>query len=613
MKAQRSLPRHFAGGIDHWVLRWFLVIAALVSAGVGVRSQDIGFTVQGKLSQEGKPATGLYDFYFTLRSGPKGEALAEYLRPAVPIQDGLFATEVHFRPAFFDVFYTANGETQDDGRYLEVAVSSTAIVAASATDRLGGQARPAAPPVGFVTLQPAIRITPAPTAIRAAAAASITPGGLTPSALVGTVLPGTVSGIVAVQAGTKFSIVPAPGPAWLLAGNAGTTASDFLGTTDQRSIEVRVGNARALLITPAGPSPNLVGGYFGNVVTGAVGVVIGGGGSAGNINLAGANYAFIGGGMSNTASGVAAIVAGGLGNSATNGYSVVSGGTQNFASGFVSVIAGGSLNQAAKEHATVGGGRQNVADGVASTVSGGQDNAAHFDQSTVGGGGGNLAAGSGATTSGGVGNRAELDLSTVSGGGENLAQQFGATVGGGVGNQARAAHATVAGGNANFATGPYSSIPGGAQALADQHGQMAQSAGDFSSPGDAQTSVFVLRGQTSIVNPSTSLSLNGLGLSLGIEVGRTRTFEILVAGRSAGVPPNFSLSGGYAVRGVIKNVGGTTRFVGTPTVTELGEDDPAWSVQVTAGPGSLVIGVHSAATPDVVRWVARLQTAEVAW
>ncbi|MSU36707.1 MAG: hypothetical protein EXS36_16740 [Pedosphaera sp.] len=86
-----------------------------------------------------------------------------------------------------------------------------------------------------------------------------------------------------------------------------------------------------------------------------------------------------------------------------------------------------------------------------------------------------------------------------------------------------------------------------------------------------------------------------------------------MAGRSAGVPPNFFVSGGYAVRGVIKNVGGTASFVGTPTITELGEDDPAWSVQVTTGPGSLVIGVNSAATPDVVRWVARLQTAEVAW
>ncbi|MSU33821.1 MAG: hypothetical protein EXS36_01675 [Pedosphaera sp.] len=297
MKTQHLSTR--AAKIVRWAPPWLVGVAALVSFCVGVRSQEIGFTVQGHLSQEGKPATGLFDFYFTLRNGPIGEALAEFLRPAVPVQGGLFATVVPFRPAFFDIFTIADSETRDEARYLEIAVSSAAIPSASAEDRSGGRAHLAALLPGFITLQPSIRITPAPTAIHSAAAASITPGGITPSALIGTILPATLSGLVAVQSGRKFLILPAPGPAWALAENSGTTSSGFLGTTDQRSLGVRVANARALLISPAGGSPNLIGGYSGNAVTGAVGVVIGGGGSAGNTNLADTNFGFIGGGLSN--------------------------------------------------------------------------------------------------------------------------------------------------------------------------------------------------------------------------------------------------------------------------------------------------------------------------
>jgi hypothetical protein len=411
--------------------------------------------------------------------------------------------------------------------------------------------------------------------------------------------------------GGKFTVGP---PAWLLSGNAGTGPAHFVGTTDNQPLEVRVANQRALRIEPRGAGPNLIGGHAANAVVGAAGVVIGGGGTAAEPNMAEANHAFIGGGLSNRVAGVAAVVTGGSGNVATNQYAAVGGGSQNEARGTATTIAGGAGNLADGAFATIGGGRTNLTKGTATTVAGGEANRASVDGATVGGGQVNEAFGPGATVSGGVGNHAHLDYATVSGGTENWAMSFGATVGGGAGNWAKGTNSTVAGGGANEALGAYSSIPGGTQAQTWQHGQMAQSAGSFSGLGDAQTSVYVLRGQTASGAAATDLSLDNLGALLEVGADQTVTFDILVVGRSQGLPPNGQVSGGYAARGVIKRVGGgLAAFVGTPTVVELGEDDPSWTVSLAAGSKHLRILVSSGNTPDAVRWVARVQTAETMW
>lgn len=596
-------------------LRRFLGLLFLAAASWGVVGQEMGFTVQGRLTESGKPSSGLFDFYFALKADPGGEPLAEVIRPAVAVRDGVFSEYLTFRPAFFDVFYSTDGDVKDAGRYLEVAVRPTEVPSTGGPppEARSGAAPAASPPAGFTLLQPAIRVTPAPTAITAASAYTVSSGSITATSLSGLTVSPTLSGLLAIQSGGRFTVVSNPAPAWGLSGNAGTVSGNFLGTIDARPLELRVNNVRALLVEPSGTSPNLVGGSGANAVTGAVGAVIGGGGSVAEPQRVTADHGFLGGGLSNWVGGVAGTVGGGSGNAATNGHATVGGGRLNLAGGVASTVAGGSENRAAFERSTVGGGSLNVAAGPAATVAGGESNEALLDQATVGGGGVNRAAGPGATVGGGIGNKAELDLATVSGGGENWARQLGATVGGGVGNQAQAVNATVGGGSANFALGPYSIIPGGTQARAGQHGQMAQSAGAFQGAGDAQSSVFILRGTTSVAAPGGQLSLDGMGQALQVEPGRTLTFEVLVTGRSQGLPPNFSVSGGYSARGVVKNVGGTVSFVGTPVVTELGEDDPAWQVRLLTGPGSLVLSVNSAATPDVVRWVARVHTAEAAW
>ncbi len=573
-------------------------------------AQEIPVTVQGRLTHEGRAVNGPHDFYFLLTGGPDGAKLAEVIEPHVAVRDGLFTVPVNFRwEPFFDVFYTGPDGFSSAERWLEISVRPSPGGETTAAAHGAGRVGLAAPPPGFVTLGPAIQITAAPTAIHAALAASLAPGAvLSASALA---LPLTGSGLVSLSGG-KFAVSP---PAWLLSGNAGTGPTNFLGTTDAQPLEVRVFNQRALLIEPRAVGPNLIGGHEANAILGSAGAVIAGGGAAANPNvISNANHAFIGGGLSNYVSGGAAVVAGGASNAATNGYAVVSGGVQNLARATATTVAGGASNQAEGAYAVVGGGSANLANGIAATVGGGDSNRALVDAATVGGGQGNEAFGPGTTVSGGAGNRAHLDYATVSGGTENWAQSFGATVGGGGGNWAHGPNSTVAGGAANQALGAYSIIPGGTQALATQHGQMAQSAGNFGDLGDAQTSVYVLRGQTGPGASGTVLSLDGLGAPLRLGGDQTVTFDLLVVGRSQGLPPNFQISGGYAARGVIKRVGGgPATFVGTPSVVELGEDDPAWQVRLQAVGDSLQIEVHSAATPDSVRWVARVHTAETMW
>ncbi len=69
---------------------------------------------------------------------------------------------------------------------------------------------------------------------------------------------------------------------WSLWGNAGTTAGpNFLGTTDNQALELKVFGQRALRIEPSTTSPNLIGGSISNTVgAGVYGATIAGGGEA---------------------------------------------------------------------------------------------------------------------------------------------------------------------------------------------------------------------------------------------------------------------------------------------------------------------------------------------
>jgi len=181
----------------------------------------------------------------------------------------------------------------------------------------------------------------------------------------------------------------ATGSYWSLTGNAGTTpGTNYLGTSDNVALELRVNGARALRLEPNATSPNLIGGYSGNSVTdGVYGATIGGGGNAASTCGAGdepcwnsisGGYGTVGGGYSNTVSGLNATVGGGY---------------RNTASGLSATVGGGSGNTTSAGNATVGGGIGNTAGGLGTTVGGGGGNTASGDYATVPGGYSNEAAG----------------------------------------------------------------------------------------------------------------------------------------------------------------------------------------------------------------------------
>jgi hypothetical protein len=204
---------------------------------------------------------------------------------------------------------------------------------------------------------------------------------------------------------------------WSLGGNAGTSpATHFLGTTDNKALELRVNGERVLRLEP-GTDPNIVAGDATNSVAAGV---------------------------------RGAVIAGGLFNSITAIYGTVSGGTEN------KVGDNGTGGPFAGEFGTVGGGSLNVASGLVSTVAGGGGNTASGAYATVGGGSANTASASNATVGGGTGNSATGHLATVAGGQENRADGNWAAASGGLFNHA--------GGDYSLAAGQRAKVRNAAQA-----------------------------------------------------------------------------------------------------------------------------------------------------
>ena len=261
--------------------------------------------------------------------------------------------------------------------------------------------------------------------------------------------------------------IPAIGGFWQLTGNAGSNpGTDFLGTTDNVALELRVNNSRALRIEPDPHSPNLIGGYSGNaVVDGVYGAAISGGGGPAHMP----HESWSATPRPNRVTGLFGTVGGGAGNQAGNddgnpasaGFATVAGGERNTASGRWSAVGGGDDNTASGSCATVGGGWVNTGSGSDSTVGGGVGNEASGDVSTIGGGWSNTASGRWSAVGGGMRNTASDSYSAVGGGYRNRATGASSTIGGGRTNTASNGNSTVGGGSENTASGPNSTIGGG--------------------------------------------------------------------------------------------------------------------------------------------------------
>jgi hypothetical protein len=275
---------------------------------------------------------------------------------------------------------------------------------------------------------------------------------------------------------------------WKLLGNGGTAPGvNFLGTTDNQALELKVNNARALRLEPNATTPNLLGGSSANSVSpGVVGATIGGGGATFYFGLVSphtvaADFGTVGGGLGNAVQGFGSTIGGGSENiiQINTGSATIGGGNGHTiqANADFATISGGNDNviQADALYATISGGKTNLiqSDAFYSTIGGGWLNTIEADtiMSTVSGGYFN-GIGNGAfnsTIGGGRLNRIETDAasSTISGGTNNIIRKgaHASTIGGGRGNiiQTNADHSTIAGGafNGIKSNAPNSFIGGG--------------------------------------------------------------------------------------------------------------------------------------------------------
>ena len=264
------------------------------------------------------------------------------------------------------------------------------------------------------------------------------------------------------------------GSYWTLTGNTGTNPNaNFLGTTDNVTLTLRVSNTVAYRIVPAVDgngnfAPNLIAGSISNTVApGVYGAAIAGGGASNTVKT---SFSFIGGGYSNTIGlnpdhdyfSDYAFIGGGAYNATSNTYTTVGGGAFNTSSGVASVVGGGGgyddryqdpynnhpsmPNVASGNWSVIGGGAMNTASGDGAVIGGGGKVGGRTD---YWGGGPNTASGDLSVIDGGGHNTAQADISTVGGGYYNTASGFGSVVAGGYLNRAATKHDVISGGYNN--------------------------------------------------------------------------------------------------------------------------------------------------------------------
>jgi hypothetical protein len=447
----------------HIHLGLLAVLACLSTLNPQLSAAPVGsaFTYQGRLDDGGLPAKGSYDLTFTLYDAATGgnTVAGPITNSPVSVANGLFVATLDFGAGVF------TGEA----RWLEIGVRTNGL-----TD-------------DFISIRPRQPLTPTPYAINAQNVTGTLPASYTnavsfnnpANVLVGS-HSGNGAGLSNVNAATVGGLEAEA--FWQLGGNNGTAAgAQFLGTTDNQPLELKVNGRRTLRLEPnPNGGPNVIGGHWGNSVTGE-GITVAGGGSVGLSNHVEANYSTVSGGRNHL-----------IENSV--GFSTIGGGDAN-------AIRGGSFS------ATIAGGAGQTigSDSMVSTIGGGQGDGigSSAPASTIGGGYGNQVRdyASGSFLGGGWSNTIQINaaFSAVADGLHN-------TIAG------NARSATISGGESNTVAGAYS-FAAGRRAKAGQTGTFVwadSTDADFASTAANQ---FLIRATGGVgidkTNPATALDVSG--------------------------------------------------------------------------------------------------------
>jgi hypothetical protein len=371
-----------------------------------VAAQGTAFTYQGRLFDGANAANGKYDVTLALFNQSSGGSQFGFTltNAATVVTNGLFIVTLDFGGGIF------NGTSY----WLAIGVRTNG----------NGTFTPLSPRQPIIPTPYAIYAENAGTAVAAngVAAGSVTGGSIANATVTaGNIASGQVvkslDGLydaVTLAGGANISVTSVGNSitvastvsgggggtnGWSLAGNAGTGSTNFLGTTDNQGLQLKVHGQLALLLEPSliANAPNLVGGSSLNEVLGDGDTIAGGykngmlsnygfiGGGVTNTIGLGSDYGSIGGGQGNTVAGEWDAIAGGYNNNVESGESSIVGGTGNlidtnsnfsfntlafdtFSGGF-SVVGGGFYNTISSGGSVIGGGFYNVIDTNSSSSS----------------------------------------------------------------------------------------------------------------------------------------------------------------------------------------------------------------------------------------------------
>lgn len=258
-------------------------------SGAVASAQNLGtsFTYQGRLVNNGDPASGAYDITFVLHSHPTNSAPvgSPVALTRVPVMDGFFTVHLDFGDIAF------NGQP----RWLEIEVETTTLAP-----------RQPIRPAPYALALPAMRIVQHPSGHNVV-------GGSTANNIGTGVFGGTIAG--GGEPTTPNSVL---GPFGTVGGGRGNVAG-------------HPGSSAAHAVAAGGE---------GNTASNVWSVV-----SGGLQNTASGGSSTVGGGQSNWASGDYATIGGGIANEA-GAAAFIGGGGDNIASGLASTVPGGTMNRA---------------------------------------------------------------------------------------------------------------------------------------------------------------------------------------------------------------------------------------------------------------------------
>ena len=493
------------------VLCRLLTRAALFVAAIDVAAQGTGFTYQGRLTDSGGAANGIYDLRFTIYAAPVGGTAVggPVTNAATGVSNGLFTTTVDFGVGVF-----TGAE-----RWLGIGVRTNGSVS------------------DFTTVTPRQPIRATPYAIYSSASGSLSNGVIQDPAFFGT----TGNTPLELFAGSQRILRLEPNI---------FDAPNVIGGSSINQVDPGVLGA-----TIGGGGANSPGAVVSNRVANGFGTIGGGYG-----NLASGYLAVIGGGALNAAEEFAAVIGGGYGNNiqAGAGFSSIGGGIQNVigTNAPSSHVGAGSQNviQQGAAYASIVGGQGNTNGASHSVLGGGLNNwiEPSGDRSVIGGGWYNYIQGG-------------ADESVIAGGnaGKIFAGARESFIGGGfantIGTNSGGSH--VGGGVANtIGTGSfYSSIGGGNNnSIQDGAQQTVIGGGAFN---QIRSSAF----QSGIMSGNINSISNGSAFSVIVggvlnHIGDTATYASIGGGQYNTIRPfshDSTIAGGLGNRVFSQSQAGT--------------------------------------------------------